>query len=110
MSSVTRELFEIRAEIKSLQEREKELREDLLAENNHQDGTWSEGYFLVEVRPNRRFNPNKAVKVLGEDALKPCFKQVLDSVKVKALFGDRYEDFQDEVGKVVTIKFDEENI
>ena len=103
--NLVRELFETRAEIKELQEREKEILDALAlpAEKSR----FVAGAYLVDTTPTVRFNPELAKAVLTKKEFETILRPVPQSTLAKALYPEKYAQMQKTSGTTVTVKFDE---
>lgn len=100
-----RELYEVRAEIKSAEEREKEI----LAELNlkPKKDRFVSGDYLVDTTPTVRFNAELAKSVLTKKEWESILRPAPQSTIAKALYPEKYARMQKTSGVTVTVKIDE---
>ena len=103
---LVRALFEVRAEIKSLEERETELLAALDLEPKKT--RFVSGPYLVSTTPTVRFNAELAQKVLTKKEFESIHRPVAQSTIAKALYPEKYADMQKTSGVTVNVKFDDE--
>lgn len=106
IDGLVRELFEVRAEIKSLEEREAEILKaiDMPVEKSR----FTSGPYLVSVTPTVRFNAELAEKVLTKKEFESIQRPVPQSTIAKALYPHKYAAMQKTSGVSVKVGFDDE--
>ena len=103
---LVRGLFEVRAEIKSLEEQEADILTALAFEAKKD--RFASGPYLVSVTPTVRFNAELAEKVLTKKEFKSIQRPVPQSSLAKALYPDKYAAMQKTSGVSVKVGFDDE--
>ena len=103
---LVRDLFEVRAEIASAEEREKEILAELALDIKKD--RFVAGPYLVSTTPTVRFNAELAKKVLSKKEFDSILRLAPKSTIAKALYPDKYARMQKTSGVTVTVKVDDE--